>query len=121
MQIGQLARRAGCSVDAVRLYERLGLLGSARRANGYRDFPEAALELLQYILRAKSLGFTLAEIAEARPSILAAEDPAGSLAALFQAKAGLIEARIEGLQRLREDLLARAATSCPLDDRAPGA
>ncbi|MFZ4068206.1 MAG: MerR family transcriptional regulator [Phenylobacterium sp.] len=120
MQIGELSRRAGCSVDAVRLYERLGLLGSARRANGYRDFPDAALELLRYILRAKSLGFTLAEIAEAQPGILSAENPTDPLAALFTAKAQLIESRIRGLQKLRRDLLSRAATVCPLGESPPG-
>lgn len=115
MQIGELARRAGCSVDAVRLYERMGLLGSDRRANGYRDFPDAALELVGYILRAKALGFTLAEISEARPSLMSDSNPSDRLAALFRAKADLIQARIRSLQSLHDDLLSRAASACPLE------
>ena len=116
MQIGELARTAGCSVDAVRMYERLGLLRSERRANGYRDYPDVALELLQYILKAKALGFTLAEIADARSNVEAA--PAEVLSGLFLAKAALIDQRIAELTTLRDALVARAATDCPLVDGA---
>lgn len=63
--IGQLADAAGVSVETVRYYERRGLLDPpARTASGYRRYVAADLDRLRLLLRAKELGFTLAEIAE---------------------------------------------------------
>src|ERR1700761_8103199 len=64
MRIGILAQRAGVSASSIRFYERRGLLPrSSRRANGYRDYDEKAVEIILFINRARSLGFSLAEVA----------------------------------------------------------
>ena len=64
MRIGILAERAGVSASSIRFYERRGLLPrSDRRANGYRDYDERIVEVILFINRARSLGFSLAEIA----------------------------------------------------------
>ena len=61
--IGELAEAAGVAVDTVRFYERRGLLPAPpRTASGYRQYDDDALDRLRFILRAKELGFTLAEI-----------------------------------------------------------
>ena len=39
MRIGELAQSTAVSRDSLRFYERLGLIGSRRSANGYRDYP----------------------------------------------------------------------------------
>jgi len=63
MKVNELAERAGVSGHAVRYYDHLGLLRCARDPeNSYRRFDMAALSRLRFIHRAKSLGFTLAEI-----------------------------------------------------------
>jgi MerR family mercuric resistance operon transcriptional regulator len=63
--IGRLAEAAGVSVETVRYYERRGLLDPpARTSSGYRRYLPADLDRLRLLLRAKELGFTLAEIAE---------------------------------------------------------
>ncbi len=65
LSIGRLADAAGVSVETVRYYERRGLLDPpARTASGYRRYLPADLDRLRLLLRAKELGFTLAEIAE---------------------------------------------------------
>jgi MerR family transcriptional regulator, mercuric resistance operon regulatory protein len=62
--ISQLAQRAGVNVETVRYYERRGLLRQPpRTAAGYRQYAAVDLGRLQFILRAKSLGFTLGEVA----------------------------------------------------------
>jgi DNA-binding transcriptional MerR regulator len=43
MRIGQLAEAAGVSTNAVWYYEQLGLIRCDRCANGYRDYPAAAV------------------------------------------------------------------------------
>jgi DNA-binding transcriptional MerR regulator len=62
--ISQLAHQAGVNVETVRYYERRGLLRSPpRTAAGYRQYSGSDLWRLQFIARAKQLGFTLSEIA----------------------------------------------------------
>ena len=62
--ISQLAHRAGVHVETVRYYARRGLLREPPRTPaGYRQYASADLWRLQFIARAKRLGFTLAEVA----------------------------------------------------------
>jgi MerR family copper efflux transcriptional regulator len=64
LTIGQLAHEAGVHVETVRYYERRGLLRQPPRTPaGYRQYAAADLWRLQFIARAKQLGFTLAEVA----------------------------------------------------------
>ena len=56
MRIGELARRAGVTVKAVRYYERLGLLRAPRSPNGYRDYDDGHLRAAMEIRELADLG-----------------------------------------------------------------
>lgn len=61
--IGALAKAAGVTPDAIRFYEREGLLPVPRRlASGYRAYEPAHLKRLSFIKQAQALGFSLADI-----------------------------------------------------------
>ena len=63
LKIGELAKRTGCSVKAIRFYEAKGLLPSPPRSpSGYRLYTESHVRCLQLIQRAKLLGLSLAKI-----------------------------------------------------------
>jgi MerR family copper efflux transcriptional regulator len=63
VKIGALAAEAGVSVQAVRYYERRGLLPAPDRTlSGYRDYHRSDVLRLSFVRRAKDLGFTLSEI-----------------------------------------------------------
>jgi MerR family transcriptional regulator, copper efflux regulator len=65
MRVGELARRAGLTTRAVRLYEAEGVLPAARRtANRYRSYTEQDLELLRFVARLRAVGLRLSEIRE---------------------------------------------------------
>ncbi|PIQ43196.1 MAG: heavy metal-responsive transcriptional regulator [Gammaproteobacteria bacterium CG11_big_fil_rev_8_21_14_0_20_46_22] len=65
LTIGQVAKLANVSADTIRLYERYGLLVEPKRAaNGYRQYTQDTVQRLTFILRAKTMGFTLNEIRE---------------------------------------------------------
>lgn len=65
MTIGKLAKASGIGVETIRFYERKGLLDEpGRTASGYRKYPKESITRLQFIRRAKELGFSLAEIEE---------------------------------------------------------
>lgn len=63
MNIGEAARTSGVSAKMIRHYEASGLLRpAARRSNGYRDYGEVDVRELQFIRRARNMGFATAEI-----------------------------------------------------------
>lgn len=113
MKIGELARRAGVPIDTVRYYERNGLLPApARRESGYRDYAEDDITRLAFVLCAKALGFSLAEVRELAALLHDGATDAGDLRALAQARLAQIEARLAELARLR-DALRRVIDDCP--------
>ncbi|QDE71254.1 MULTISPECIES: MerR family transcriptional regulator [Myxococcus] len=62
MNIGELARRTGCSARSIRHYEKAGLLFSSRRANGYRDFDAESVPRVMQVAHFIRLGFSLEDI-----------------------------------------------------------
>jgi DNA-binding transcriptional MerR regulator len=63
LTIGELARQAAVNVETIRYYERRGLLAEPPRTRaGYRLYGDDARWRLDFICRAKQLGFTLTEI-----------------------------------------------------------
>ena len=64
-RIGELATLTGLTRDALRYYEREGLLDRPARTPGrFRIYTSSAIERVRFIKRAQALGFTLAEIQE---------------------------------------------------------
>jgi len=62
LSIGQLAQRAGVSVQTVRWYEQQGLLPQPERTSGgQRRYDESALKRLTFIRHARELGLALAD------------------------------------------------------------
>jgi len=114
--IGQLAQRTGVGVDTVRYYERSGLLAPAGRlASGYRRYGEFELRRMRFIRRAKSLGFTLGEIA----ALLALSDGRDVRAVKRAAQARLedVERKLADLDRVRAGL-RKLIVACPGHGRA---
>ena len=104
LTIGRLAAAAEVGIDTVRFYERAGLMPRPQRTgSGYRSYGPDDVSRLQFIRRAKALGFTLDEIAE----LLALSRGQGGregVKALAQRRLRNIDERISELTRLREVL-----------------
>src|SRR5262245_29459184 len=65
LRIGEVALRAGVSIDSVRYYERRRLLPAAPRTEGgFRLFTPDTVERVRFIKQAQELGFSLDEIGE---------------------------------------------------------
>jgi DNA-binding transcriptional MerR regulator len=63
-RIGDLARGTGLSRDALRYYERLGLIPTPRRTAGrFRVYPPDTIERVRFVKQAQMVGLTLQEIA----------------------------------------------------------
>ena len=102
---GELASLAGVSSDTLRHYERKGVLTRPRRSsNGYRQYPAEALQRVQLVRRALSVGFTLDELS----TILKIRDQGGApcqeVRTLAAQKLSNIESQLRDLTRLRDEL-----------------
>lgn len=104
--IGELAEAAGVGIDTVRFYERRGLLAPPPRTPaGYRQYGEADLDRLRFVLRAKELGFTLAEIDGLLPAA-----PSVRVRSAAAAKIEALDAEAAELARVRARLAALVET-----------
>lgn len=104
MTIGELSRRTGMRVKAIREYEGMGLIYTAGRSPGnYRLFDESALWCVNVIRSLRSLGLTVAEIREIAGIYLGRPDePIGPhLAGHLRAARARIDTRIDELTQLR--------------------
>jgi DNA-binding transcriptional MerR regulator len=121
MLIRELAKACRVSTKTIRYYESIGLLPRPRRAdNNYRTYRPADGERLRFIVGARSLGFSLDEIAEILAFRERGEAPCLYALHLLERKAAEIEARITELRALQRDLryLRREAENLPTDDIA---
>ncbi len=99
MVIHELAKRTGVPAKTIRYYESLGLLPRPKRAaNNYRQYAPADVERLRFIASARSLGFSLDDIAE----ILAAR---GKGIASCQRVLDAVDRRLTDVDRRIADLL----------------
>lgn len=132
MKIGALAQATETSVEAIRHYEREGLLSPATRtASNYRVYHHADVQRLNFIRRCRSLDMALPEVGR----LLAIVDGSGGSCAdvnrVLEEHLQSVAARVRELQELEQHLEAlRARCKSPdaiercgiLNDlrRAPG-
>lgn len=128
--IGVAAQRAGVSARMVRHYEALGLLpGVARTDSGYRQYTAADVHTLQFIRRARDLGFSMDEIAELLALWRNRRRSSASVKRIAQAHIEDLDQRIAAMQAMQRSLQSLVACcqgddrpDCPiLDDLAAGA
>ncbi len=119
MRIKELERRTGLAAKTIRYYEEVGVLPPPRRLpNGYRDYDEADVERVKFVIGARRLGFTLDDIAEILAMRDRREAPCRTVLDMMQHKADEIAQRIQELQRLEQDLrhLHALGLTFPTDD-----
>lgn len=105
LTIGDLARRTGLSVSAIRFYEERGLVQSLRTAGNQRRFLRGEIRRLSFILIAQKLGLSLAEIEQALAGLPQGRNPtAGDWARISGGIRERIDAQIAQLEKVRADL-----------------
>jgi MerR family transcriptional regulator, copper efflux regulator len=123
LSIGQLAAQAGVHVETVRYYERRGLLPAPpRRASGYRQYSTQDLAYLRFIRRAKTLGFSLTEIADLLALRVAPETTCADVRAQAERKLADVDAKIRTLEHIKGALTQLVAdcsgqgpmSACPI-------
>jgi DNA-binding transcriptional MerR regulator len=101
------------NVETLRYYERRGLLPAPDRTpSGHRRYDEETVRFLGAIKEAQAVGFTFAEIAEYLRAARRSSAPSEALRVRMATKIDQIDARIAGLQRMREELARVVGCAC---------
>jgi MerR family redox-sensitive transcriptional activator SoxR len=105
LSIGDLARRTGLSVSAIRFWEARGLVSAIRTSGNQRRFLRSDLRRLSFALAAQRLGLSLAEIEAELATLPQGRAPtAGDWEKIGTRIRARLDARIAMLERLRDKL-----------------
>lgn len=118
LSIGDLARRTGLSVSAIRFYEERGLVSPIRTSGNRRRFMRSDIRRLSFALIAQRLGLSISEIEAELAHLPNGRAPTqGDWEAISRRLRGRIDARIETLERTRELLSGCIGCGCLSLDR----
>lgn len=111
--VGQVAERSGISISALHFYEREGLITSRRNAGNQRRFGRETLRRLAFIRASQSVGIPLADIRAALDALPQQRTPReDDWSVLAEEWRELLDARIELLEHLRDDLTSCIGCGC---------
>lgn len=125
--IGKTAEVLGLSPDTLRYYEKIGLVPRAgKNCSGRRTYSEKDMARLKFVQRAKSIGFSLAEIGQL---LKLRENPlkaSKSIHAMAQRKCADIQNQIRILKTMKAELTlllnlcSGNSDNCPILERLDG-
>ncbi|XVV15636.1 MerR family transcriptional regulator [Actinoplanes sp. CA-131856] len=107
MRVGELARRTGTTVRALRYYEAAGLVVPRRLSNGYREYEPVAVRQVAQIRELMALGLSVEETRPFVESIANGDDVCAAAIATFRSTVTSLQKRIGELTAQREALDAR--------------
>jgi MerR family redox-sensitive transcriptional activator SoxR len=118
LSIGELSRRTGLSVSAIRFYEARGLVVAIRTNGNQRRFMRADIRRLSFALIAQRLGLTLAEIEAELATLPHGRPPTRKdWQAISRRMRGALQAKIAMLERTRDLLDGCIGCGCLSLDR----
>jgi DNA-binding transcriptional MerR regulator len=122
--IGEVSRLLGLSRDTLRYYEKSGLLPRvSRNVSGRRIYGDQELSKLGFIIRAKKMNFSLSEISDLLQMRKEPQQVKDEIRLLTAQKLSDIEAHIEDLSHLRNELTLllnlcqNSENGCPIIDK----
>ena len=105
LKIGEVSKRSGVGIEALRFYEKGGLLDRpSRTMSGYRVYGEDVLERIEFIRRAQALGFSLDEIRQIVDDARKGESPCDEVREIVRRRMEELDERLRELHRYRKEL-----------------
>ena len=129
LNIGQAARQSGVSAKMIRHYESQGLLKPVRRTDaGYRIYDASDVHTLQFVRRARGLGFSMREIERLLGLWHNRRRSSGDVRRIAQRHIADLDLKIQELEAMRrtlQDLVHKChgdhRPDCPILDDLAGA
>ncbi len=110
LKIGEVSKRSGIGIEALRFYEKSGLLDRPGRTySGYRLYDEGVLERLAFIKQAQLLGFALNEIKEIIAHKQEGISPCAEVREIVRMRLSELDERIKQMHRYRKELATTLA------------
>jgi MerR family copper efflux transcriptional regulator len=120
LKIGEVSQASGTGIEALRFYERSGLLGKPLRSmSGYRLYDEGVLERLAFIKKAQTLGFSLDEIKRIIKDAQSGASPCDDVREIVRRRLDELDERMREIKRYRKEL-AQTLEEWDKVGRAPG-
>jgi len=117
MNIGTVAEQAGVPAKTIRYYEDIGLIRKAERLpNGYRAYSEHEMRELNFIKRARELGFSVEEVRDLLDLWRNTRRASAAVKALATRHLEVLEHKIAELESMRRSL-AHLVQRCHGDER----
>jgi len=120
--IGELSRVTGCPIETIRYYEKLQLLYKPQRTEGgHRLYNSAHQKRLDFILKARALGFTLEKTRDLLSLSENHERSCSEALALVENNLVSVNEKLAELQAIKDSLLimAKSCQSCCPGTNAP--
>lgn len=117
MNIGEAARASGVPAKTIRYYESIGLIPAATRSeSGYRSFAQMDIDTLRFVQRARSLGFSVKDVARLLDLWRDRSRASSDVKLLAIEQIGEIDRKVAELRSMR-DTLEHLAEQCHGDHR----
>src|SRR5215213_4865604 len=105
LKIGDVSRRSGVGVEALRFYEKSGLLEKpSRTLSGYRVYDARVLDRLAFIKQSQALGFSLDEIRRVIEDARTGKSPCAEVRGIVRRRLAELDERMRELRRYRKEL-----------------
>ena len=120
LKIGELAELASISRDALRFYEKHGLVTpTARTDSGYRLYSKSDVLRISFILSAKEVGFTLNEIHQLLELEVTKDDKSCQDVKQFvDKKIQVVNQRLTEIKKIKQSLQTLSNACCGGDEPA---
>jgi MerR family transcriptional regulator, redox-sensitive transcriptional activator SoxR len=113
LSIGEVAKRTGVAISALRYYEKEGLLRTDRTEGGQRRYPRDVIRRISFVRIAQRVGLSLEEIRDALETLPNDRTPTKSdWARLSNTWRSRLDDQIATLTRLRDDLTSCIGCGC---------
>jgi len=116
MNIGTASELSGLPVKTIRYYEDIKLVKPARAQNGYRTYSDEDVLYLNFLSRARKLGFSVDECRLLLSLYNDSDRSSSEVKALALQKVDTIETKIVELTSMK-NMLSKLAKNCHGDDR----
>jgi DNA-binding transcriptional MerR regulator len=105
LKIGDVAKLSGIGIEALRFYEKSGLIERpARTESGYRMYGRDVLLRLDFIKQSQALGFSLDEIKRIVEDARAGASPCDEVREIVRLRREELDERMREMRRYRKEL-----------------